>query len=431
MLAANARPDVSLGYKYNTARDLYAGATPVSADGHFASSADSTSATYYGDSTAHTLASGTADYAATGAAVSTQQANYLGSTASTGATGATSQYTTTGIDGAAAFGTQSATGSGATNNYKSLTAGYSSASSGSSIDSVEASALPPIITKSFYFEAAPEEPEEQHGPRFVSVGRAQKNYKVIFIKAPTYGLNSQIIPVLPQNEEKTIIYVLSKKPELNQDIELPPVPTTEPTKPEIFFVKYKSEQEALDAQHKIKHVYETNQPGAQGDEHYDNDQHIHTIVSEAVPNVYSAAGKQQYQHQQQQKQLIASALGQTSVEQRFGGEVQDEQAAIDAVAQVAGGHNVADTAAGFNVISELVRDHPVPISDSERTEINDSADLISVNFVDLNNAAAVGTAAAALHGDGVANGEHQHVSVVDNGEPEQEYLPPNHEHEQF
>lgn len=112
--------------------------------------------------------------------------------------------------------------------------------------------LPPIVTKHFYVHAAPEDPEEKAGPRFVQVGRARKNYKVIFIKAPTYGSSSQIIPILPQNEEKTIVYVLSKKPEFSQNIQLPEPPVTEPSKPEVFFIKYKTQQEAEAAQQKIQ-----------------------------------------------------------------------------------------------------------------------------------------------------------------------------------
>lgn len=112
--------------------------------------------------------------------------------------------------------------------------------------------LEPIITKNFYFEAAPEEPEETQAPRFVPIGRPQKNYKIIFIKTPSYGLNSQVIPIVPPNEEKTIVYVLSKKPEFNQDIELPAVPVTEATKPEVFFIKYRNDQEASDAQNQIQ-----------------------------------------------------------------------------------------------------------------------------------------------------------------------------------
>lgn len=110
----------------------------------------------------------------------------------------------------------------------------------------------PIITKHFYVHAAPEDPEEETGPRFIPVGRPRKTYKIIFIKTPTYGLKSQIIPVLPQNEEKTIVYVLSKKPTFDQNIQLPEPAATEPTKPEVFFVKYKTQEEADRAQKEIQ-----------------------------------------------------------------------------------------------------------------------------------------------------------------------------------
>lgn len=112
--------------------------------------------------------------------------------------------------------------------------------------------LPPIVTKHFYVHAAPEDPEEQAGPRFVQLGRARKTYKVIFIKAPSYGASSQIIPIPAQNEEKTIVYVLSKKPDFNQNIQLPEQPVTEPSKPDVFFIKYKTQQEAESARQQIQ-----------------------------------------------------------------------------------------------------------------------------------------------------------------------------------
>lgn len=111
----------------------------------------------------------------------------------------------------------------------------------------------PIITKHFYVHAAPEDPEEKAtGPRFVQIGRARKNYKIIFIKPPTYDLTSQIIPVIPPTEEKTIVYVLSKKPTLDQNIQLPEPAPTEPSKPDVFFIKYKTQQEADEAQQSIQ-----------------------------------------------------------------------------------------------------------------------------------------------------------------------------------
>lgn len=58
------------------------------------------------------------------------------------------------------------------------------------------------------------------------LGRPRKNYKIIFIKTPTYSEKQTIIPVYPQTEEKTIVYVLSKKPVLNQNIDIPEPPPT-------------------------------------------------------------------------------------------------------------------------------------------------------------------------------------------------------------
>lgn len=113
----------------------------------------------------------------------------------------------------------------------------------------------PIVTKHFYVHAAPEEPDEETGPRFIPLGQSQKTYKIIFIKAPTYSSKSQVIPVLPQNQEKTIIYVLSKKPEFDQTVSLPGPTPTEPSKPEVFFVKYKTQEEADRAQKQIQGNY--------------------------------------------------------------------------------------------------------------------------------------------------------------------------------
>lgn len=112
--------------------------------------------------------------------------------------------------------------------------------------------LPPIVTKHFYVHAAPEEPEEATVPRYVSLGRNRKTYKVIFIKAPSTSPSTRIIPILPKHEEKTVVYVLSKKPDINQDIQIPEQPVTEPTKPEVFFIKYKTPEEAEKARQNIQ-----------------------------------------------------------------------------------------------------------------------------------------------------------------------------------
>lgn len=114
----------------------------------------------------------------------------------------------------------------------------------------QAKQLEPIVTKHFYVHAAPEDPEDSAEPQYVYVGRPRKNVKVIFIKAPTYG-RVPIVPIYPKNEDKTIVYVLSKKPGAQQ-IDIPEPPPTEPTKPEVFFIKYKNAAEAQAAQEKIQ-----------------------------------------------------------------------------------------------------------------------------------------------------------------------------------
>jgi hypothetical protein len=75
------------------------------------------------------------------------------------------------------------------------------------------------------------------------VAPAQKHYKIIFIKAPTPPTpTAPVIPALPQqDEQKTLIYVLVKKPEEAPEISLPTIAPTQPSKPEVYFIKYKTQ----------------------------------------------------------------------------------------------------------------------------------------------------------------------------------------------
>lgn len=62
-----------------------------------------------------------------------------------------------------------------------------------------------------------------------------------------------MFPLPKQNEEKTIVYVLSKKGEgLSENGEFPTPPPPVTSKPEVFFVKYKTKQEADQAVSKIQ-----------------------------------------------------------------------------------------------------------------------------------------------------------------------------------
>ncbi|XP_055536139.1 rRNA 2'-O-methyltransferase fibrillarin-like [Wyeomyia smithii] len=102
-----------------------------------------------------------------------------------------------------------------------------------------------IIQKHIYVHVPPPEPEEVRIQRPISVAPAQKHYKIIFIKAPSApAYQAPQIPVQPQNEEKTLVYVLVKKPDDQQDIIIPTPAPTQPSKPEVYFIKYKTQKES-------------------------------------------------------------------------------------------------------------------------------------------------------------------------------------------
>lgn len=101
-----------------------------------------------------------------------------------------------------------------------------------------------IVQKHIYVHVPPPEQEEFRAQRPIPVAPAQKHYKIIFIKAPSPPqYQAPIIPVQPQNEEKTLVYVLVKKPEEQQDVVIPTAAPTQPSKPEVYFIKYKTQKE--------------------------------------------------------------------------------------------------------------------------------------------------------------------------------------------
>ncbi|XP_055322741.1 uncharacterized protein LOC129578355 [Sitodiplosis mosellana] len=102
-----------------------------------------------------------------------------------------------------------------------------------------------VVQKHIYVHVPPPEPEDVQPQRQIPVAQAQKHYKIIFIKAPSPpSYQAPIIPVQPQNEEKTLVYVLVKKPEEQQDIVIPTAAPTQPSKPEVYFIKYKTQKES-------------------------------------------------------------------------------------------------------------------------------------------------------------------------------------------
>lgn len=101
------------------------------------------------------------------------------------------------------------------------------------------------VHKHVYFYDSPEDLPAPTIRLSGGASAAQKNYKIIFIKAPAYQA-PQVpqIPTQSQNEEKTLVYVLVKKPDDAQDIVVPTLAPSKPSKPEVFFIKYKTQKEA-------------------------------------------------------------------------------------------------------------------------------------------------------------------------------------------
>lgn len=104
----------------------------------------------------------------------------------------------------------------------------------------------PIIHKHVYVHVAPEEPEEHRARVQPVLPPPTKHYKIIFVKTPSPpSYSAPVIPLQQQNEEKTLVYVLVKKPEDQPDIVVPTAAATPPSKPEVFFIKYKTQKQAV------------------------------------------------------------------------------------------------------------------------------------------------------------------------------------------
>ena len=102
----------------------------------------------------------------------------------------------------------------------------------------------PTITKHIYVHVPQPEKEEIIPPRWIEPSPPNKHYKIIFIKTPEAPKLGPIkIPAQPQNEEKTLVYVLSKKTDPQQDIIVQPPVQTKTSKPEVFYIKYKTKSE--------------------------------------------------------------------------------------------------------------------------------------------------------------------------------------------
>ncbi|KAE8747300.1 Cuticle Protein Tweedle 2 [Frankliniella occidentalis] len=109
---------------------------------------------------------------------------------------------------------------------------------------VPATRQEPTVHKHIYVHLAPQEHEVQAPRARPTFAPPQKHYKIVFIKAPTPPTpTQQTVELPPQDEEKTLIYVLVKKPEEQPEVKVNVPPPTPPSKPEVYFIKYKAQKE--------------------------------------------------------------------------------------------------------------------------------------------------------------------------------------------
>jgi len=165
-------------------------------------------------------------------------------------------------------------------NYQTTSGGFGS--SGSSFESGSSGSFGSNqnveISKNVYFFDSPE--DETLGPIRIRYENAapRKNYKIIFIKAPSYNLPKiPEINVQNQNSEKTLVYVLVKKQDEGQEIVIPSAAGIKPSKPEVYFIKYKSQK---DAQDQIASIQQGGQSGVSANA-VDNDQTFISSIKES------------------------------------------------------------------------------------------------------------------------------------------------------
>ncbi|XP_033166253.1 uncharacterized protein LOC117144916 [Drosophila mauritiana] len=150
------------------------------------------------------------------------------------------------------------------------------------------------FNKEFFTYSAPEADFEDNKSVSDLAATLKKNLRVVFIRAPeNKGLENAAVALAKQAaEQQTAIYVLTKQGDLSSLAnQLQNLNHVSASKPEVHFVKYRTQQDAINAQRTIQQEYE--RLGGSTTSH-----------NGGVAPVLDFATKVQQQQQQQQVQLI-------------------------------------------------------------------------------------------------------------------------------
>ncbi|XP_017483646.1 PREDICTED: uncharacterized protein LOC108372462 isoform X1 [Rhagoletis zephyria] len=117
----------------------------------------------------------------------------------------------------------------------------------------------PIVTKSFFIHTAPEDNEDELREELNHLAaQPRKHYNVLFVKTPAQTSKVAAVNLAKAlKEEKTVVYVLAKKTsatDLQEAIQEEP---QQINKPEVFFIKYRTPEEAANAQRQIQSQYDS------------------------------------------------------------------------------------------------------------------------------------------------------------------------------
>nr|XP_014090606.1 vacuolar protein-sorting-associated protein 36 [Bactrocera oleae] len=115
-----------------------------------------------------------------------------------------------------------------------------------------------LVTKDIYVHVAPEEHEEHYQRPVLPPPPPRKHYRIVFIKAPSPKPSAAALRInQAPTEEKTIIYVLTRKPDpLDLEAAYQEAAPKQPSKPEVYFIKYRTQEEAQHAQRTIQEQYD-------------------------------------------------------------------------------------------------------------------------------------------------------------------------------
>ncbi|SPP80408.1 probable basic-leucine zipper transcription factor Q [Drosophila guanche] len=156
----------------------------------------------------------------------------------------------------------------------------------------------PIVTKNFFIHSAPEESDDEVQDELNQLAQQPRNhYNVLFVKTPAQTNRAAALNLAKTlKQEKTVVYVLAKKTtaaDLQDAIAESPQHIN---KPEVFFIKYRTPEEAVNAQRQIQSQYDTLGGSS-------------TITDEGVAPITSVVGSldpqeedEEEQQQQQQQQ---------------------------------------------------------------------------------------------------------------------------------